>query len=108
MTAFSIMQTMTISPFQNVILNTLDMALSDGGYEVTELYFDQLTPLAILSQQAEDTNKTIGQVADETNKELENPATQEDPQDQTAINTEPKFVRQSQAFFEKEYEKYND
>jgi hypothetical protein len=108
MTAFSIMQTMTISPFQNLILNTLDMALTEGGYEGTELYFDQLTPLAILSQQAEDTDKSIGQVADETNKELENPAMEEDPQDQTAQDAEPRFVRQSQAFFQKEYETYND
>ena len=105
MTAFSIMQTMTISPFQNLILNILDSALTEGGYEETELYFDQLTPLAILSQQAEDTDKSIGQVADETNKELENPAMEEDPQEQI---TEPRFVRQSQAFFNKEYETYND
>ena len=40
-TAFSIMQTMTISPFQNLILNTLDMALTDGGWDDTQLYFDQ-------------------------------------------------------------------
>ena len=108
MTAFSIMQTMTISPFQNLILNSLDNALSEGGYEETELYFDQLTPLAILSQQAEDTDKSIGQVADETNKEMENPATVEEPQDQTVTDTEPRFVRQSQAFFEQEYETYKD
>lgn len=108
MTAFSIMQTMTISPFQNLILNALDMALSEGGYEDTELYFDQLTPLAILAQQAEDTDKTIGQVAEETNKELENPATTDQPEEQTTEDAEPRFVRQSQAFFEQEYETYND
>jgi hypothetical protein len=108
MTAFSIMQTMTISPFQNLILNALDMALTEGGFEDTQLYFDQLTPLAILAQQAEDTDKTIGQVADETNKELENPATTDQPEDQTIEDAEPRFVRQSQAFFEQEYETYND
>jgi hypothetical protein len=108
MTAFSIMQTMTISPFQNLILNSLDMALTEGGYDDTQLYFDQLTPLAILAQQAEDTDKTIGQVADETNKELENPATTDQPDDQTSQDAEPRFVRQSQAFFEQEYETYND
>jgi hypothetical protein len=110
MTAFSIMQTMTISPFQNLILNTLDAALTEGGYEDTQLYFDQLTPLAILAQQAEDTDKSIGQVADETNKELENPATTDQPEDQTSQDqgTEPRFVRQSQAFFKEEYETYND
>ena len=108
MTAFSIMQTMTISPFQNLILNALDMALSEGGYDGTELYFDQLTPLAILAQQAEETNKTIDEVSDETNKELENPATTEQPEDQTTEDAEPRFVRQSQAFFKEQYETYND
>jgi len=78
MTAFSILQTMTIQPFQNVIINSLTTALADGGYEDSELYFEQLTPLAILSQQAEDTGKTIDQVADETDKQMENPATTED------------------------------
>ena len=42
-TAFSILQTMTIEPFQNLILNALDSAFMDGGYEF-ELYFEQLTP----------------------------------------------------------------
>jgi hypothetical protein len=78
MTAFSILQTMTINPFQNVIIGALATALEDGGYEDTQLYFDQLTPLAILSQQAEDTGKTIEQVADDTNKEMENPDATED------------------------------
>ena len=78
MTAFSILQTMTIQPFQNVIINSLTTALADGGYEDSQLYFEQLTPLAILSQQAEDTGKTISQVSDETNKEMENPSTTED------------------------------
>ena len=78
MTAFSILQTMTIQPFQNVIINSLTTALADGGYEDSELYFEQLTPLAILSQQAEDTGKTIDQVSDETDKQMENPSTTED------------------------------
>ena len=78
MTAFSILQTMTINPFQNLIINFLSTALETGGYPDVELYFDQLTPLAILSQQAEDTDKTIDEVADTTNKEMENPATTED------------------------------
>ena len=53
MTAYSILQTMTISPFQNLILNRLEEVLGEGGWEDTQLYFDQLTPLALLSQQAE-------------------------------------------------------
>ena len=115
-TAFSIMQTMTISPFQNLILNSLDYALTCGGYDDMELFFEQLTPLVILSQTAEETDKTVEQVEDETNKSLENPATQEAPQDQSTsdaiLESEPQpnvsFVRTSQAFFNKEYETYND
>lgn len=83
-TAFSIMQSMTIAPFQNLILNTLDMALTEGGYGATELYFEQSTPLVILSEQAEEQGKTVAQVEDETNKSMENPATTEDGQDQTS------------------------
>jgi len=77
-TAFSIMQTMTIQPFQNTIIGALTTALADGGYEDTQLYFDQLTPLVILSQTAEETGKTVDQVAEETNKEMENPDATED------------------------------
>lgn len=76
-TAFSILQTMTIAPFQNLILNKLDEVLSISGYEETGLYFEQLTPLVILSTTAEETDKSIAQVEDETNKSLENPATTE-------------------------------
>jgi len=82
-TAFSILQTMTISPFQNLILNSLDYALTQGGIDNTELYFEQLTPLVILTQAAEETGKSVEQVEDETNKAMENPATTEDAADQT-------------------------
>lgn len=114
-TAFSIMQTMTISPFQNLILNALDMALTEGGYNNTELYFEQLTPLVILAQQAEETDKTVEQVEDETNKAMENPATQENPGDQTDEEPMPDrsekmsdvdFIRTvgtQSAFFEREF-----
>jgi len=121
-TAFSILQTMTISPFQNLILNTLDMALREVGITDAELYFDQLTPLAILSQQAEDTDKTVEEVADTTNKELENPATTEKSGDQTTIDEDKpsvgdrglrgpngpgqqtNIINASSAFFKQEYE----
>jgi hypothetical protein len=117
-TAFSILQTMTVGPFQNLILNALDKALTEGGYDDLELYFDQLTPLAILSEQAEDTDKTIEEVADETNKEMENPATTEDGEDQTTtdidrptptpnrsgVGEETTIINASSAFFTKEYE----
>jgi len=88
-TAFSIMQTMTISPFQNVILNALDYALKCSGYTDAEIYFEQLTPLVILSQTAEETGKSVGQVEDETNKSMENPSTTDDGQDQTIADAIP-------------------
>jgi hypothetical protein len=108
-TAFSIMQTMTVSPFQNLILNALDMVLNEGGYSETELYFEQLTPLVILSETADETGKSIEQVEDETNKSMENPATTEDGNDETIDDapveqTEERFLRSSQAFFKKNYE----
>jgi hypothetical protein len=87
MTAFSIMQTMTISPFQNLILNTLDYVMACSGYTDTQLYFEQLTPLVLLSKTADDTGKSIAQVEDETNKSMENPATTDDGQD--AVVNEP-------------------
>ena len=110
-TAFSILQTMTISPFQNIILNSLDMALTEGGYDNTELYFEQLTPLVILAQTADETGKSVAQVEDDTNKAMENPATQDNPGDQTTQDaiapTDKTPILQSSAFFETEYEIYN-
>jgi hypothetical protein len=103
-TAFSIFQTMTISPFQNLILNALDFALTEGGFDDMELYFEQLTPLVILSQTAEETGKTVAQVEDETNDAMENPATQDNPGDQTI--EEPLPTNMSSAHFAKEYEIY--
>ena len=105
MTAFSILQTMTIAPFQNLILNTLENALLEGGWDDTKLYFDQLTPLAILSQQAEETDKTISEVAEETNKEMENPSTTEENMGSTPDSMPP--ISLSSAFFKNEYEIYN-
>ena len=108
-TAFSIMQTMTIAPFQNLILNTLDYALACSGYNDTELYFEQLTPLVILSQTAEETGKSVGQVEDEVNDSMENPATTEDNTD--AVVNEPIPDAEPQRFkmptiLSKEYEIY--
>jgi len=72
-TAYSILQTMTIQPFQNLLLNYINTALSIGGYDDLELYFEQLTPLVILSQTAEETDKTIEQVEDEVNDSMATP-----------------------------------
>ena len=111
MTAFSILQTMTINPFQNLIINFLTTALSEGGYEDVQLYFEQLTPLAILSQQAEDTGKTIDQVADETDKQMENPATAEDDGAglvDSGIDNADEVLQMSNPEFTKQYEVYKN
>lgn len=77
-TAFSILQTMTIQPFQNLLLNFINMALNEGGHEDLGLYFEQLTPLVILSQTAEETDKTIEQVEDEVNDSMATPDEESD------------------------------
>jgi len=110
-TAFSILQTMTIAPFQNLILNSLDYAMKLSGYTDAQLYFEQLTPLVILSQTAEETGKTIAQVEDETNDAMENPATTEDTTDQTPLEPIPGKDEEMEKFtmptiLSKEYEIY--
>ncbi len=110
-TAFSILQTMTIAPFQNLILNSLDYAMKLSGYSDAQLYFEQLTPLVILSQTAEETGKTIAQVEDETNDAMENPATTEDTTDQTPLEPIPGKDEEMEKFtmptiLSKEYEIY--
>lgn len=77
-TAYSILSTMTITPFQNLITNVLGEALVDGGYEDTELYFEQLTPLVILSTTAEETGQTVEEVQTDINEAAENPDQIED------------------------------
>jgi hypothetical protein len=104
-TAYSILQTMTVNPFQNLIINFLTTALSEGGYEDTQLYFEQLTPLAILSQTAEETGQTVAQVEDDINEQAENPAAIEDKGSvDTAIDDE--VLQMSNPNFTKEYEIY--
>jgi hypothetical protein len=108
-TAFSILQTMTIQPFQNLIVNSIDAALLEGGWEDTQLYFEQLTPLVILSQTAEETGKSVTQVEDETNKAMENPeATEPETENiqQMSSDDDISFIRNvgtTNAFFEREY-----
>ena len=106
-TAFSIMQTMTIQPFQNLIINTIGDALLEGGYDDTQLYFEQLTPLVILSTTAEETGKTVGQVEDETNKAMENPDAVDQPTENIEqMSEEEGWVYSSQPNFTKHYEVY--
>ena len=76
-TAFSILQTMTIMPFQNNIINALQDAFEIGGWGETDLYFEQLTPLVILSTTAEETGQTIEQVEEDVNESMEDVDTNE-------------------------------
>jgi len=105
-TAFSIMQTMTIQPFQNLVINSIGDALLEGGYDDTQLYFEQLTPLAILSEQAADTDKTVGQVEDETNKAMENPDAVEQPTENIEQMSKEEWLYTSQPNFTNNYEVY--
>ena len=72
-TAYSILQTMVINPKQNLILETLRDALEDGGYQDPQLIVDQLTPLAILSETAEETGQTIEEVEEDIQEQMESP-----------------------------------
>jgi len=106
-TAFSIMQTMTIQPFQNLVINTISDALLEGGYDDTQLYFEQLTPLVILSTTADETGKTVGQVEDETNKAMENPDAVDQPTENVEqMSKEEDWVYTSQPNFTNNYEVY--
>ena len=94
-TAFSIMQTMTIFPFQNIILDAISKAFVEGGIGKKDLYFDQLTPLVILSETADETDSSIEEVEDEVNESMENSET-------TEMEREP--IRPSDYGFSKYYE----
>ena len=95
-TAFSIMQTMTIFPFQNIILDAISRAFVEGGIGKKDLYFDQLTPLVILSEAAAETDTSIEDVEDEVNESMENGETTE--------MTEKEPMRSSDYGFSKYYE----
>jgi hypothetical protein len=62
---------MTIFPFQNQIINSIYNAFRVGGINISELYFEQLTPLVILSDTAEDTDQTIEEVQKEIDDNLQ-------------------------------------
>lgn len=74
-TAFSIFQTMTIQPKQQMVLGCIDYIFNEGGIGDYDLYIDQLTPLVILSETAEDTDTTIEEVQDDVNDNLQNDET---------------------------------
>jgi hypothetical protein len=99
-TAYSILQTMTIIPFQSLLINALTDALRTGGYSDTELYFEQLTPIVILAQTAEETDKTVDEVQEDIDEQSEMPSVIEDEEDV--------IPRTGTADFKKNYETYKN
>ena len=99
-TAYSIFQTMTIQPFQGLILNSVNKALLEGGWGKRDLYFDQLTPLVILSETAEDTEQDIETVQEDVNESMQNDETTEE-----TFNTNEREIRRFSDFgFSREFE----
>ena len=99
-TAYSIFQTMTIQPFQGLILNSINKALLEGGWGKRDLYFDQLTPLVILSETAEDTEQDIETVQEDVNESMQNDETTEE-----TFNTNEREIRRFSDFgFSREFE----
>jgi len=70
-TAYSIMQTMTIFPYQNLLINFIYQAFRVGGIDIQDLYFEQLTPLVILSETADETEQSVEQVQDTIDDNLQ-------------------------------------
>ena len=98
-TAYSIFQTMTIQPLQSLILTAIDKVLVEGGWGKHDIYFDQLTPLVILSDTAEDTDETIEDAQEDVNDSLRNEETVQENFEQ-----EPRHIRPSDFGFSRNYE----
>lgn len=77
-TAYSIFQTMTIQPLQSLILTALDKMLLEGGYGKKDIYFDQLTPLVILTDTADDTDESVEEAQEDVNDSMRNEETAEE------------------------------
>jgi hypothetical protein len=101
-TAYSIMQTMTIFPFQNLILNSIYHAFKVGGIDISDLYFEQLTPLVILSDTADDTDQTITEVQEEIDDNMQGGEGEQLEKEQE-LNEEYEPIRPSDFGFDSYY-----
>lgn len=101
-TAYSIMQTMTIFPFQNLILNSIYHAFKVGGIDISDLYFEQLTPLVILSDTADDTDQSITEVQDEIDDNMQGGEGEQLEKEQE-LNEEYEPIRPSDFGFDSHY-----
>ena len=98
--AFSILQSMTIVPFQNLLLGSIEEVLEKGGYTNTDLYIEQIMPLSIASKQAEESGQSIAQVEETANEQSQVDDAESTPQPTT---NEP-LPKVSSAFFKNDYE----
>jgi hypothetical protein len=98
--AFSILQSMTIVPFQNLLLGHIEDVLEAGGYTNTDLYVEQIMPLSIASKQAEESGQTIAQVEETANEQSQVDDAESIPQ---PTPNEP-LPKVSSAFFKNDYE----
>ena len=103
-TAYSIMQTMTIFPFQNLIINSILSAFKLGGVEISNLYFEQLTPLVILSTTSEETGETVEEVQDTIDSNLQSEEEEMTNQNDKLSDITKEPLRPSDYGFERYYQ----
>ena len=101
--AFSILQSMTIVPFQNLLLGSIEEVLEKGGYTNTDLYVEQIMPLSIASKQAEESNQTIEEVQDTANEQSQVDDAESAPEEVVATK-EDRLPKINSAFFKTDYE----
>lgn len=106
-TAYSIFQTMTIQPFQQLLLRGIYEVLQEGGHGKHDLYFDQLTPLVILSDTADDTDQSIEEVQEDVNESMQGDETTEENFNKED-NNEENIRRFSDFGFTKAYDDMTD
>ena len=102
-TAYSIMQTMTIFPFQNLLINCIYNIFKVGGINISDLYFEQLTPLVILSDTSDDTDQSIEEVQDEIDDNLQG-GEGEQSETEEELNKEYEPIRPTDFGFESHYD----
>ena len=102
-TAYSIMQTMTIFPFQNLLINCIYNIFKVGGINISDLYFEQLTPLVILSDTSDDTEQSIDEVQDEIDDNLQG-GEGEQSETEEELNKEYEPIRPTDFGFESHYD----
>jgi hypothetical protein len=107
MTSYSILQSLVIGPFQNLLVNQIDRALEIGGYPDSGLQFEQITPVALLSSAAEQTGQTIEKVQSDVGEATENPAVTDTegegvggelPQSTTTKPSNPNFTKEYEVY----------